>query len=361
MNNSASSTLETDTLGPPDGTENEFLWISIIVPVRNEASFISGTLDMLLRQDYPSNAYEILVIDGDSTDATRQIIACYSASWPQVRLLENPQRWSSAARNIGIDASQGQIVVVIDGHCQIENPRHLRNLNLAFQREDVACVGRPQPLDIRDATLMQQAIAAARASFLGHHPDSFIYSHCEEFVPARSVGVAYRRSVFEQVGRFDETFDACEDVEFNHRVDKAGLRCLLVPSVAVHYVPRASLRKLFHQLVRYGRGRMRLLRKHRDTFTWKTFVPALFVAIVLGGIPPACLWPSSAGILYGSFWGVYLLVVLMVSTILSMSRRNLWLLPRLPLVFFVIHFSSGWGILRELFASQSPPPKATAR
>src|SRR5207244_2168104 len=102
--------------------------------------------------------------------------------------------------------------------------------------------------DVGGATLLQRAIATARASRLGHHPASYIYSNVEQFVPPQSVAIAYRREVFERVGWFDETFDACEDVEFNHRVAKAGLRCWLTPRVQVRYQPRGSLGELFVQM-----------------------------------------------------------------------------------------------------------------
>ena len=111
---------------------------------------------------------------------------------------------------------------------------------------------------MEEASALQKAIAAARASWLGHHPDSFVYSSQEQFVPAKSVAVAYRRSVFDMVGLFDESFDTCEDVELNHRIDRAGLRCYFTPKIAIRYSPRLSLRALFLQMARYGRGRVRI-------------------------------------------------------------------------------------------------------
>src|SRR5262249_37322445 len=147
----------------------------------------------------------------------------------------------------------------------------------AFRRSGADCIGRPQPLDVREATTFQRAVAAARSSWLGHHPDSYIYASAEGFVPPPSVALAYRREVFERVGLFGGRFDACEDVEFNHRVARAGLRCFFTPRVAARYVPRGSVRGLFRQMVRYGRGRVRLARKHSDTVSPRGFMPALFV------------------------------------------------------------------------------------
>src|SRR5207237_10539705 len=117
------------------------------------------------------------------------------------------------------------------------------------------------------ATPLQRAAAPAVSPWLGHNPSSHIYSSREGFVRPQSVAVAYRRAVFSAVGLFDEAFDACEDVEFNHRVEKAGFSCFFAPQSRVFYHPRASLRGLFRQMVRYGRGRVRLLRKHRETMT----------------------------------------------------------------------------------------------
>src|SRR5947208_962494 len=88
-----------------------------------------------------------------------------------------------------------------------------------------------------EATLraLQTAIALARGSRLGHNPGSHIYSDQGGYVPPQSVAVAYQREVFVRVGFFDEAFDACEDVEFNHRLAQSGVRCYLAPELTVRY------------------------------------------------------------------------------------------------------------------------------
>lgn len=321
--------------------------VSVIVPVRNEAACIERTLAQLVAQRYDPDRFEILVIDGQSTDGTQGLVAGFAQRHPNVRLLDNPRRLSSAARNLGVQQARGEILVVVDGHCELDNRDLLGDLVDAFRRSGADCVGRPQPLDITDASPWQRAIAAARSSPLGHHPDSHIYSSQEGFVPAGSVAVAYQRSVFDAVGLFDERFDACEDVELNHRVDRAGLRCFFTPRVAIRYRPRASLRGLFRQMVRYGRGRMRLLRKHRDTFSWGTMVPLVFVAGLLAGLPLSYAAPWLK-VLYAAALTVYGAAVLVVSLSIGLRRGNMALLPRLPFVFATIHLGCGAGMLLEL-------------
>jgi succinoglycan biosynthesis protein ExoA len=331
--------------------------ISVIVPVRNEARFIAHTIERLVHQDYPVGRFEILVVDGRSTDDTRAIVKCLAAIHPNLKLLDNPRRLSSAARNIGIERAQGDILVVVDGHCEIESTSYLSRMADAFESSEAACLGRPQPLDVSAATTLQKAIAAARSSWLGHHPDSFIYSSTGRFVPAKSVAVAYRRTVFDQVGRFDESFDACEDVELNHRIDRAGLRCFFSPQIGVRYFPRSNLSGLFHQMARYGRGRVRLVRKHRETFSAGGFIPAVWLAGLAVGPLMSLVW-SPLWWVYGGAIACYLMAVAAMSVSLAARHRQPQLLGWLLLVFLTLHAGSGWGVIAEWFRRRGAGPIA---
>jgi succinoglycan biosynthesis protein ExoA len=332
-------------------------FVSILVPVRNEATYIEETLDWLLTQDYDPQRYEILVADGRSGDATRQLVAAIQEWRPQVILLDNPRQWSSAGRNAGVRVGRGDLFVLIDGHCELDNPHYLTDLVDAFERSGADCIGRPQPLQIAGATFLQRAIATARTSALGHHPDSHIYSNREGFVPPQSVAVAYRRSVFDKVGLFDESFDACEDVEFNHRVARAGLRCFLTPRAEVRYVPRDDLPALFRQMVRYGRGRVRLLRKHPETFTAPGFVPAALLAGIVAG-PLLAWWLPILWWIYGGLLGMYAGLVFAFSGLLARQQREPRMAVVLPLVFPTIHVGAGWGMLSELLWRRAGRPPA---
>jgi succinoglycan biosynthesis protein ExoA len=358
------------------------IYLSIILPIRNEAEHIARVLDRLLEQNYDHDKLEIIVADGLSEDMTPQIIQEYVEKHPHVvRYFVNSKKLSSAARNIGIQNAQGEYVLIIDGHCIIDNDDMLRNVSDAFEKTEADCLGRPQPLEMKDATTLQWAIAIARRSPLGHHPDSFIYSGQAQFSPASSVAVSYKKSIFEQVGYFDESFDAAEDVEMNTRIDKAGLKCYFDPSIAVRYVPRGTLKGLGIQMQRYGCGRVRLWRKHRDTFSWKSFAPALlplgiwsavalffsFLCLILvhnilvltvnfspeflKATAHICTFLIAVVWLYGMvvICLPYSVIVVAESIRLAIKQRRLDILRFLPGVFSTIHFSYGNGILREFF------------
>src|SRR5579875_3776875 len=241
--------------------------ISIVVPVRNEALTLPSLLESLVEQDFPPNAFEIIVADGRSTDATRALVLDFAAkSAVAVSLVDNPGIRSSAGRNAGVAAARGEFIVFIDGHCRIPSRNLLRSTVALFQETRADCLCRPQPLLAPPGSWLGSVVAAARASTLGHGRDSLIYDMTAAgFVDPASSGASYRRSVFSAIGVYDERFDACEDVEFNTRVRKAGMLAYTDPRLAVYYEPRSSLRALLRQMVRYGRGRVRLMTKHPDT------------------------------------------------------------------------------------------------
>ena len=149
------------------------------------------------------------------------------------------------------------------------------------------------------------------------------------------------------VGPFDETFDACEDVEFNHRLDRAGLRCYFTPRLAIGYQPRSTLGGLVRQLVRYGRGRVRLLKKHPDTLSLSTMVPLVFVVGLIAG-PLACVMATRLTAVYVGTLIVYAAIVLTVTVRIAFRQSDARLLWRLPLVFATVHLASGTGMLLEL-------------
>ena len=322
-------------------------FISVVVPVRNEEAHLGVVLEDLLRQDYPRHRYEILVVDGGSTDRTAAVIDRHALRSPErVRALPNSHRWSSAGRNVGVRGSRGEIVVFVDGHCRIPSRTLLADTARLFEETGADALARPQPLTMSGNTPFQEVVAHVRATALGHGQGSTIYaSDREGFVNPTSSGASYRRSVFGRVGTYDESFDACEDVEFNFRVWKGGLRSFFSPELAVYYQPRASLRKLFAQLVRYGRGRFALVRKHRDALSFSQLVPAGFVAwLVAGGLGAIQSFILREALLATVV--IYMALVLGFSAVLAIRHgwRHFFVAP---CVFVTIHVALGTGAWLE--------------
>jgi succinoglycan biosynthesis protein ExoA len=337
--------------------------VSVIVPVRNEAASIEQTLRSVLTQTFPPDQFEVIVADGVSTDRTIPIVRELQGEFPNLKLVLNPGRFSSAGRNTALRHASKEVAVIVDGHCHVPDRNYLRNLSDAFAVSGADSLGRPQPLDAADPTLFQQAVSAARQSRLGHNPESDIFSDEAKFVPPQSTAVAYTGKVFRTIGLFDQAFDACEDVEFNHRVHAAGLTCYFTPAVKVAYHPRGNLRALFYQLARYGMGRARLAQKHPGSLTLPALVPPLWVVwLLLGGV--ASLFVPDFGWAWGASLLLYLGVLAGAAVVLSRGQSR-GVGRRVPLVFFGIHFGFAWGFLNEVarqarlcFTSPRPPARA---
>jgi cellulose synthase/poly-beta-1,6-N-acetylglucosamine synthase-like glycosyltransferase len=320
--------------------------ISVIVPVRNEASCIEETLRTLLTQDFPRDEFKVIVADGASTDETVPIVRRLQGEFANLRLVFNAGRLSSSGRNTAVRHASQDVVVVVDGHCHIPARNYLRSISTAFDASGADSLGRPQPLDVSNPTPFQRAVSLARSSRLGHNPGSDIYSEQAKFVTPQSTAVAYTRSVFHRVGLFDESFDACEDVEFNERVHAAGLTCYFTPSAKVVYEPRRSLGALFFQLSRYGLGRAKLAFKHPRSLTPAALVPPLWLAWLLVGaflgvFVPFVGWAWLASV------ALYFSVLVVAALVLGVGEP-FGVRVRLPSVLAAIHFGFAWGFWKEV-------------
>lgn len=327
--------------------------VTVIVPVRNEAWSIESTLRSLLTQEFPPSRFDVIVSDGGSTDDTVPRIRRLQGEFPNLRLAFNANRLSSSGRNLGLHHMTGDYAVVVDGHCAIPDRQYLTNLVSAFEASGADCLGRPQPLDAPNPTPFQRAVSVARASRIGHNPDSDIYSNEAKFVEPQNTAVAYRRSVLHRVGMFDGSFDACEDVEFNQRVHDAGLNCYFTPTLKIMYHPRANWIGLFKQLARYGAGRARLAKKQVRSLTLPALVPPMWLIWFIVGFVACAIAPQVRLIYLAS-------IILYGSVILGASfwlgRGQPFAVRRhLPGIFFGIHFGFGYGFVKELMRTVPRP------
>ena len=320
--------------------------ITVVLPIRNEEQFIAQTLAYVLTQDYPKELVEVLVVDGESDDRTAAIVSEIAGSDARVRLLSNPRRLSSAARSLGAKAATGDIVTFIDGHTYIDNNQLLKSTARLMQEKEVDVLSRPQFLDTPENTFFQKAVSLARKSVLGHGLDSTIYTDKDLYVDPSSSGASYRRDVFNEVGFFDERFDACEDVEFNYRVHKSGRKSFTSLALAVYYYPRNSLGRLFKQMARYGAGRLRLARKHPATLSPTTLLPVFFLLGLIVLPLLSLVWPIFWWLFAGGY-GLYFLLALMSAVGIAAREGFAFLFPVLVILPTIL-LGLGWGFIAEL-------------
>ena len=329
----------------------ELIYLTVVLPIRNEERFIVETLEALVKQDYPKERYEVIVVDGRSTDGTREIVEKFICENPDVniRLLDNLGRLSSRARNIGARAARGRLIAVIDGHVHIPNDQLFAAMERFKEERGALCLARPAPLLVPGIENgMPLWIALARKSWPAHSRRSHIYGDYEGFVDPVSSGFAYDRDLFDRVGYFDESFDAAEDVEFHHRLKRAGIQAYTSPALTIYSYPRSTLLGLFRQMTRYGVGRARLVRKHPDAFTKETLIPAA-VFLFFAALPVAAccaMWSTALGLAYTAAFLLYWLLAL--SAGLAAAWQHHRVLPGMlvALAICVTHLGLGWGFVK---------------
>ncbi|MEM9553856.1 MAG: glycosyltransferase family 2 protein [Acidobacteriota bacterium] len=328
--------------------------VSVVMPVRNEADFIARSLGAVLAQRWPADRLEVLVVDGRSTDGTRERVEAIAATTDvAMRLLDNPGRTAPCALNVGIAAARGDIIVRVDGHCEI-GPDYVAHGVRHLLEDGADGVGGPLktiPLDPSDP--VARTIAAAMSSPFGVGGSAFRVSRPGDYL--REVDTvafpAYTRAALERAGPFDEELVRNQDDEYNDRLRRLGGRILLAGDMPARYYARSSWRKLARQYFQYGLYKIRVLQKHPRQLSWRhgvpgVFVAALTVALLVGATgllgAPLLSWAPLAAIV-----GAYLVAILL-ATLFEIRRHDLAVTTRLPLAYALLHLGYGAGTLLGL-------------
>ena len=327
--------------------------VSVIMPVRNEASFIDRSLGSVLAQSYGLDAMEILIVDGMSDDETRERIAAIQEREPHadIRILDNPGKTAPYALNIGIRGSSGEVVVRVDGHCEIG--RHYVAHAVEHLRHGADGVG--GPLETLGEGSTAKAIAVAMSSRFGVGGVAFRTTDASagmepplDLEAVREVDTvafpAYTREVMAKAGPYNEEFVRNQDDEYNYRLRKNGARLLLATDMPARYFSRASFGKLWRQYFQYGYWKVRVLQEHPRQMSVRQFVPPLFVFTLLASAVIASAAPPWGIALWLAVTGSYLIANL-IATVVSAKGLEAPIAWRLPLCFALLHLGYGSGFL----------------
>ncbi len=331
--------MEVSFVSPSDHALSE-PFVSVIVPIRNEATFIDRCLGALLENDYPVDRMEILVVDGMSDDGTRAVVERLTARDARIVLLDNPHRVVPHAMNIGIARAVGSIVIRVDGHALVASDFLRQSVAALSTHPEAWCVG--GPLVTESSTRVGRTIAGAMSSPIGVGNALFRLGNHEGPVDTIAFG-AYHRWVFDRIGTFDEELVRNQDDELNARLIRAGGIIHMTPRIRCRYYARSSFRTLARQYYQYGFWRIRTLQKQGRLPSFRQIVPLLFVLgwIVLIGL--AAFW-SPGRIVVAAYGAVYAVGLLLGA--LDVARRvGLAEALLAPLAFAILHFGYGVGSL----------------
>ncbi len=315
--------------------------ISIITPIRNEERYIAECLTSLVNQDY-TEAYEILVVDGMSTDKTREIVREFEKKHKNIKLFDNPNKTVPYALNIAIRNARGEVIIRVDGHAVIEKD-YLSQCLKYLKQTNAECVG--GVIESINVTFIGKAIALAMSSPFGVGNARFRTSGDEGYVDSLAFG-AYQRKVFDKIGYFDEELVRNQDDEFNYRLRKFGGKIFLTPKIKSYYYPRSNLKKLFRQYFQYGFWKVRVLQKHFKMMQARQFVPPVFVLSLIISLLGGLFYKNSIWLFFVIFFS-YISACLLASLQIARKKGNKYFLM-LILIFAILHISYGLGFLKGL-------------
>lgn len=213
---------------------------------RNRASLLGRCLDALLKQDYPRHLTEIVVVDDGSTDETATLLRTVATSEPRIKILHQARKWQAAARNAGITASTGDLIVVTDDDCTPAQ-NWLSSVSKEYASTDYdALAGRVRAPGV---TLLTRYLDYTREL----NPKILPSGAPTHLVTANA---SFRRRVINQIGVFDTRFGPSggEDTEFTLRMRKAGLRVGFYDSARVDHWYDSDLKQFLRRAYRYGCG-----------------------------------------------------------------------------------------------------------
>lgn len=323
--------------------------ITLVIPFRNEEAFLPQTLSSLAAQELGSVSAEVLLVDGASTDRSREVLQPFlsSARGPLTfRLLENPSRTTPFGFNLGIAASRSDIVGFGGAHT-VYPPAYLRRAVEVLEESGADVVGGgfnhfissvPGTLGLAMTCLYQSPFGAGVAGYLRRSSPGFVDT---------VYGGFYRRSVFAKVGSFDERLTRNQDNELNARVKAAGLRIYFHPDLSTSYVQKTDLPTFLRRGMLFGRYHPITWRANLRSFRARHAIPAAFVVflallVILGLMQRLSWWVASPLAAY----------VLLLSWSALQLRKRVGLRAALVTVpvFFFFHLSYGVGTLFGLAA-----------
>lgn len=251
----------------PSDAESPQPFVSVVMPVRDGARRVGATLEALLAQTYPRERYEIIVVDNDSSDGTRETVRTYPVTLLEERTVRSPY----AARNVGIGKARGAIIAMLDVNT-VPRPDWLEQAIATLQSEEADLVGG------RVRFLLSERPSLAEMF------DSISNVKMESSIRARGVAkggnLIVRKRVLDAIGPFPAHLRSGGDVLWTGQATRAGFRLVYASTAEVVY-PARGLAPLLRKQFRVGRGQPDIWRDGGDRWLKRA------ARTILGFRPPA--------------------------------------------------------------------------
>ncbi len=317
-------------------------FVSIIVVSKNEEAHIERCLKSLTEIEYPVDKYEIIVIDGDSTDHTVDIAKKFPVT------VYTDTIGLAHSRNMGINKAEGDLVAFTDADCAVQKDwLDVLVRNLLDAPDMFVASGGPN-LIFEDDSYFAKIVGYLQETFLGSggSPQSYRIRQKKIVRTIPNCNILYRKKILDEEGGFNDALHMSEDAELNYRLSQKGYKFIYIPNAVVWHRRPDTLPKYLKKMYLYGKG-MGILARMRSIIRWYSPLPTIAILGLLVAYPLSRVIPSIL-IMYQLGMLTYLLLVLL-TTVEILYRykevRSVYALGILPLQ----HISYGIGFLIGIF------------
>ena len=316
-------------------------FISIVIPAWNAQRTLKDCLDSLKHLNYPKERMEILLVDGLSTDNTREIAALYDLT-----IVDNPQKSYRTGVNCGFAHAKGELVAYADADCIVDQ-NWIQN-SVKYFEADPQVAGLTGPIHLPPqqsafakavALLFSFAVALGKSS---HRETQQTVEVVEDFPTCNAI---YRKAALNAIMPLAENLLGGADIELNYLLRQRGLLLLSTPDIKVWHYKRETPRGFFRQMYRYAIMRLQLGKK------WHSLLSVAHIAVGLS-VPlfiicfSLCFW-ISLNLLF-LFLGLITAGLLLVCPFAFLQTKSFSATLCVPLV--IVLAVTGWsiGFCREL-------------
>ena len=248
--------------------------VSVIIPVYNEEKYIKNCIDSLIAQTYPAEKSEWILVDGNSTDKTVEIIENYikDGSYP-IKLLHNKKKKTPYALNIAIEQSVGKYIIRLDAHSYFY-PDYIEKCVHYLETTDADNVG--GIAETQANGFVGSAISKMLSTKFGVGGSDFRTGDGNRYVDTAPFG-AFRREVFDRVGLFNTKLLRSEDNDMNARIRQSGGKIWLAEDIRFKYYCRDTVKGILKMGIQNGNALFFTLKENPKAMSIRHFIPFFFL------------------------------------------------------------------------------------
>jgi len=329
------------------------LVLATVIPIYNEAEYITSCLESLIEQTLEPSKHMIMVLDGGSTDNSVELVnkaiqISKQCNGPEILLLNNPGKFVAEARNLALEHLPGSIELIVEliGHCTIPKDHLSKRLEVwaelnGNRNQNIAGLGIRVLPSKGQQTLIESWIEGTLSSSLGSGSGQF-----ESFNKTGETKITafcmHRRSALEEVGGWDTDFISCQDSDLSMRLLNGGFTLYRTNETHVNMVKRKNFSSWVKMGYRYGFWRTKVIMKHPSRVSKREFLP--WFGLIITGL----MFFS-----FNDFWLIppmlYAFSTLFEGFRLGLQNRNITLIIGVPISLVTLHVMFSIGLLGGLF------------